>query len=152
MKGLLVDWSIRGSNAHKLTEEQFETMVEVDCIGDITGVFIKRFQNEQCMNRAYRPVLHSVTNNQLAADSLLVLNLEDVYRQPAKHLLRVSKERSNFTALGSEIWDRAEQDAKIRHKHSGAGMNRRDLLCAHCWRSGPRMPATCHKQSMMRPG
>ena len=105
---MLVDWSIRSSNAHKLTKEHFETMAEVDGIGDITGESIKRVQNEQYMNRAYRPVLHSFTNNQLAADSLLVLNLEDVYRQPAKHLVRVSKERSNFTALGSEIWDRAE--------------------------------------------
>ena len=59
-----------------------------------------------------------------------MLKLEDVYRQPAKHLLRAPKERSNFAALGAEIWDRAEQDAKIRHKHNGAGMNRRDLLCS----------------------
>ena len=63
MKGLLVDWSIRSSNAHKLTKEHFETMAEVDGIGDITGEFIKRVQNEQYMNRAYRPVLHSFTNN-----------------------------------------------------------------------------------------
>ena len=82
------------------------------------------------MNRAYRPVLHTFTNNKLSASSLEVLKLKDIYRQTANGLLRGVKERSDFTALGREIWDRAERDAEIRHKHTGSGMNRRDLLCS----------------------
>lgn len=80
------------------------------------------------MNRAYRLVLHRHVENQLDGDSLEVLDMEHVGRASLKALPRITKPKTEFTALGKMVWDRTRREAERRHSTHGAALNDKDLL------------------------
>lgn len=125
-KALKVDWQLR-QNHTALTDVQFMQMLEIEAIGAINQETIVRVQSEILMNRAYRPLLHIREERTLESCSLRVIDAPQVAKQAKRKLPRKRKFRADFTALGQNIWDRAENEAKRRHTVRGAHLNDRDL-------------------------
>ena len=127
-KGLFIDWALRPKNNHKLDEDDFKTMRELEAISRITAEETTRTQNESKMNRAYRPVINHYTEAQLASDSFAVIDGPNVGFHTEKDLPRVEKPRGDFTEIGKTVLERTTEKSISQHLHPAARINDTDLI------------------------